>query len=615
MTGPIDRAGAGPARPAGWGRRAARTVAAGFVPSTVAAHAGGLAWSTQGIPDRGVLVASLVFAAAWALVFLVRRAVRRTAAGRLAWTLALWAWVVAATTSSLVEWPSRGAGLVSAPSVTRWPAARQEFLAGTGEASFRLTTSDTIAGYGTRPRRLAFPWPAPGPLALASLALMGRLGDDGLPAVPQFARGRPGPEDLGAKAVVLRPAGAGAPLAICRLDLVICDAGLPDAVLARVGDLGFTRDTLVLCATHTHSGPGGTSQSCVGQAVATDHFRPEVFERVASAATSAIRAAHAAAVPARIGFVRARDEGADGRPLLAANRSANDRDFVDREIVGIRLDAKDDARRLALVLCVAVHPVWGRPKDTTFSPDLARVLERAEPIADGASVVFVNGAEGDVRPRLKHATTAAFADAVGPALRARATSSTLSVAAATVSRDLGAPRYVQRLLGDRTLLNDAAASPFGSGVSGLAGGLLALPANAFLATVGFPDLKLAVDVRGAAGAVVALERALDRTAFPFGAIRLETEDGVALLAVVPLELNTSVGLDVKASGRRRGGSPVAVLGLANGYGAYVASKREWAADSYESRMTIFGAGTAEAVTGALDAAFDAVGAVEASPGR
>ncbi len=588
---------------------------AGFVPSAVATHGAGLVWSTQGIPDRGVLVASLAFAGLWALVFFARRAIRRTRPGRLAWGLALAGWAVFATTWSLLAWPSRAAGPVSAPSVTRWPGARQEFLAGAGEASFRVTTADTIAGYGTQARRVAFPWPAPGPLALASLALMGRLGDDGLPSVPQFVCGRPGPDDVGAKAVVIRPAGAGAPLAICRLDLVTCDAELPEAVLARVRDLGFTRDTLVLCATHTHSGPGGVSHSCAGQAIATDHFRPEVFGRVTDAATRAIRAAYEAAVPARIGFVHAKDEGPDGRPLLAANRSAGDPDFVDREILGIRLDATGDGRRIALVLNAAVHPVWGRPKDVTFSPDLAGALERSPPIGDGAAVVFVNGAEGDVRPRLKRATTARFAETVGPALRARATSSTLSIVAATVSRDLGAPRYVQRLLGAREHVNEAAAGPFGDDLAGIAGGCLGLPGTALLATCGFPDVKLAVSVRGGVGAVVSLERAIDRTVFPFGAIRLETDDGVALVAVVPLELNTSVGLEVKASGRRRGGRPVAIFGLANGYGAYVASKREWAADSYESRMTIFGAGTAEAAREAVDAAFDAVGAVEAGPGR
>jgi len=609
-------ADAGPARRPSLTRRALRAFGAGFVPSTVAAHAGGLAWSAVGLPDRGALVASLVFAGVWAVVFFVRRTVRRTRSGRVAWGLALATWAVVATTSSLLAWPGRAAGPVSAPSVTRWPATRQAFLAGVGEASFHLTTSDTIAGYGMRPRRIAFPWPAPGPLALASLALMARPGADGLPSVPQFERGTPGTEDLGAKAVVIRPAGTGAPLAICRLDLIMCDGHVPEAVLTRVRDLGFTRDTLVVCATHTHSGPGGVAHGCVAQAIATDHFRPEVLERVVAAATSAIRAAYDAAVPAKIGFVRAKDEGPDGRPLLAANRSADDREFVDREILGIRLDATGDGRRIALVLNAAVHPVWGRPKDMTFSSDITGVLERTAAIADGARVVYVNGAVGDVRPKLRHATVAAFAEIVGPSLRGRATSSTLSLAAATVSRDLGAPRYVHQILGDREHVNEAAAEgPFGGGLAGFAGGCLALPGTAILATIGYPDVKLAVSVRGGFGAVIALERAFEHTVFPFGALRLETEDGVALIAVVPLELNTSVGLEVKAAGRRRGGSPVAIFGLANDYGAYVASRAECAVDSYESRMTLFGPGTAEAARGAIDAAFDAVGSVGSEPAR
>ena len=614
MRAPAVGADAGPVRRPGVVMRTLRGLRAGFVPTVVATHGGGLVWSTQGIPDRGVLLASLAFAGVWAAAFFARRAIRRKRPGRLAWNLAFATWVVVATVASLRAWPSRAAGPVSAASITRWPAAPQAFLAGVGEASFRVTTSDTIAGYGMRPRRVAFPWIAPGPVAMTSFALMRRRGDDGLARVPQLARGTPGPDDLGARAVVIRPAGAGAPLAICRLDLVICDGGLPEAVLARVRELGFTRDTLVLCATHTHSGPGGFASTCLAGAIATDHFRPEVFERVADAAARAIRAAHEAAVPARLGFVRAKDEGPDGRPLLASNRSARNPDDVDTEILGLRLDAKDGGRRIALVLNAAGHPGWGRPKSTTFSADIPGVLEKSTPLADGAMVVFVNGAEGDVRPRLKRATVAAFVETVGPALRGAATATTLSITAATVVRDLGAPRFVERLFGARARVNEAAAGPFGEGLAGFAGGVLALPANAFLATIGVPDVKLALSVRGGLGGVVSLERTFERTTFPFGAIRVETEDGVALIAIVPLELNTAVGREVKASGRRRGARPVAIFGLANDYGAYVATRDEFTVDSYETRMTLFGPGTAGAVEGAVDAAFDAVGAVSPPPG-
>jgi hypothetical protein len=595
-------------------RRACRALGAGFVPTVLAVHAGGLVWSSEGIPARGQLAASLVFAAVWALAFGIRRLVRRTAPGRFAWGLALGTWVVVATIASVRAWPDRAAGPLSVATTISWPAERQAFLAGTGDASFRVTVADAIAGYGARPRRIAFPWIAPGPLAMLSLDWMAReVG--GAPRVPQFARGVVAGEDVGARAVVIRPAGPGAPLAICRLDLVMCDEALSRAVLGRVADLGFTRETLLVCATHTHSGPGGFSGTCLAEAIATDHFRPEVFARIVGAAAEAIRSAHGNAVPARIGFVRAKDEGPDGRPMLAQNRSAPDSNFVDRELLGIRLDAATGGRRIALLLNAAVHPTWGRPKDLTFGADLAGALERADAIAGGATVVFVNGAEGDVRPRVRHATIDAFASAVGPQLAGPAASATLRVSASGVTRDLGAPRYVHRLMGDRARVLDASDGPFGHGAAGALGGLLALPATAFLATIGAPDVKVLVDPRGGVGIVVALGRMFDHETYRVGAIRLETDEGAALIAAVPAELNTSIGLEVKASGRRRGGSPTFLFGLCNDYAAYVASRAECDTETYESRMTLFGPDMARAVTEAIDAAFDAVGAVDPAPGR
>ena len=209
----------------------------------------------------------------------------------------------------------------------------------------------------------------------------------------------------------------------------------------------------------------------------------------------------------------------------------------------------------------------------------------------------------------------AFTATVGPALRAPATSATLRIAAASVTRDLGAPRYVHLLWGDRERVLEAAEGPFGEGVSGVVGGVLAFPATAFLATIGAPDMKAIVNLRGGLGVVVALHRMFDHETYRFGAIRLETDDGVALIAAVPAELNTAIGLGVKAAGRRRGGSPTFVFGLCNDYAAYVASRAECVVDSYESRMTLFGPGTAQAMTEAIDAAFDAVGAVDPAPGK
>ncbi len=585
---------------------------AGFWPFVVATHAGGLVWSTQGIPDRGTALAAIVFAGVFLVVALGFRFARRRARLRRIVRLTLLLYVVATTVRGYVVAGASPAGAPRVGVVTAWPAERQPFLAGVGEASFEVTEKDTLAGYGMRPRRVTLPWLAMGPLGRLSLDLMARPDAAGAPRVPLFATGTPGPHVLGARALVIRPSGTGAPLAICRLDLVMVDRRVTAGVLARVRDLGFTPDTLILAATHTHSGPGGHASTCLAQALGTDHARPDVIERIVHAATSAIRAAHGAAVPARLGFVRADDRDAAGKPLLARNRSDPDPDRLDTEVLGLRLDAADGDRRIALLLVYALHPVWGRPKNRVFDPDVAGALERLATAADGAPVVFVNGAEGDVAPRMGRGDPAlppplaSFEAAVAEGLKPRATSSTLALRAVTVRREMGSARYVESLFGPREALNDLDRRPFGRSFAEVAAEGLLVPANALLWSAGVPDVRMCGSFAGGFGAVVRLDPWLDGSDLPVGAVRLETEKGTALLAWAACEPVTAVGEAVKAAGRARGASPVYVIGLANDYLAYVAGDPEIARPTYEGRMTLFGSGTAARVVESLGAAFDAV---------
>jgi hypothetical protein len=593
-----------------------------FLPTVVAAHAAGLAWSTQGFPSRGVFVAAAVFGVAFLATLGALLWVLRRPRARFALKVLVAAHVVFWTAKGLVIHASRGeAGPVRAPTASAWEAAPQAFLAGTGEASFRLTDRDVVAGYGSGARRRAFPWPMPGPLGRASLAWMGGAsqtdGGDGVPRVPMFASGTPG-DDLGARALVLRPAaGTAPPLAVCRLDLVMVDAALSEAIARNVADLGITPDTLLVCATHTHCGPGGFTDETLAQVLATDHFRREVRDRVVDAASAAVRTAHRDAVPARIGFVRARDEDEARVPILAKSRRRPEGP-VDREVLGLRLDA-ENGRRLALLLCYGVHPTWGRPSDTTFSRDVAGALEDSAAIADGATTLFVNGAVGDVKPRFPAARSdrfRAFESAVAAPLREPAREARLRVAAASVARDLGPPRFLLDLAGPREGLVRAGDRLFGGGLAESLADVGLLPINAWFWCVLGPDGRVAGSLGGSFGVVCALDPWMERTTFRFGAVRLETPGGTAVLCWLPGEAGTSVGERVKAAGRLAGGDPVMVLGVTNGYLGYVAGPAEYAAGGYDARCTLFGPETATRIEEAVAAALAAAGsAPRATPRR
>jgi hypothetical protein len=589
-------------------RAARRGALLGLLPAVVAVHAAGLSWSTRGFPHRGAGLAAVVFVAIFAAALAALTWALRRPRARLALKVLVAAHVVFWTGAGLVAHSVRPAGPVRGRPASVWAGPPQAFLAGTGEASFGLTERDVLAGYGSGRRRRAMPWPMPGPLGRASLVWMGAEGEGGTPRVPMFAAGKPGPSALGARALVLRPAaGRGPPLAICRLDLVMVDAVVHDAVAQRVADLGVTADTLLLCATHTHSGPGGFSAEPLAEVLATDHFRPDVRERVVAAATEAVRAAHARAVPAAIGFVRARDEDGERAPILARSRRGV-ADRVDREVLGLRVDALGGGPRIALLLCYGVHPTWGRPSDTAFSGDLARALEDSAALADGATTLFVNGAGGDVKPRFSRPERlAAFEAAVAAPLARPATEAALRVAATSVGRDLGTPRFLLDLAGPRERFAPTGDGVFAGGVPGALSGALCLPVNAFLWSVFGPDGRVAATFDGSFGVVCSLDSWMGTTTFRFGAVRLETPGGTALLAWVPGEPVTSVGERIKAAGRLAGADPVFVLGLTNGYLGYAAGPEEYAAGGYEARCTLFGPETAPRIEEAVLEAAAGVG--------
>jgi hypothetical protein len=586
------------------GRGLAGAVVAGFVSLVLGFHAGGFA---------GALAGPLVFAAAGVAVavaaWLLQRRLRRSARGRLLWTLAIVLHVGFWSARGVATTTFREPGAVERATVAAWEGEPRSFLAGVGERPFDVPEGTPIAGWGRGRRRAAWPHAfGAGPVGRASIdAMAGRR--------PFLVTGERGAERLGARALVLRPEdGGGPPLAICRLDLVVSDARLHREVARRIAHLGYAPETVLLPATHTHSGPGGYVDLRLACVVGTDHFDPAVFERVAAAAAGAIADAHARAVPARLGFVASRDRGPDGHPALAKNRrgARERRDRVDDEVLGIRVDAREGEGRIALLLNYAVHPTWLRHRSRVFSKDVAGALEASEAIADGATVLFVNGAEGDVAPRVGPTTEggrplAAFEAAVASDLSPRATADRLRVVASTVRRDLGSARAFV-CAGGRARFRPAAESPLGDGVAGAAAGLLALPANVVAWSAGFDPVRAGFTFDGSAGVVAALDPYLDDgTAFSFGAVRLETPEARGAIVWAPVEATHTVGFAAKAKARLRGAAPVLLFGLTNGAMGYCASPEEYDEGGYEALCTLFGRGTSDLLLECADAALEAAG--------
>jgi hypothetical protein len=582
------------------------------------------------VPFVSPLTAALAGALAWPLASALVRALRRRTWLRRIYRTAFLAHVLFWSVQGVLATRHEPARPVRPAGLSAWRAPAT-LRAGYGTAAFHLPAGTTLAGWGSRPRRVRWPmFLGAGPVGRWSQRWMAEPGADGAPRLPLYrgpapdARG----ETLGARALVLR-AGEGAgdpPAGIVRVDLVTSDARLHAAVTAAVADLGFRPETVIVAATHTHSGPGGYADNALSALLGTDHYDPRVFAAVRDAAASALRQAWKAAVPARLAVVQARDR-AGGRLVLARSRGPEGPDKVDDRVLLWRVDRAADGSPLAVVLNYAVHPVLYRRQHMAFARDLAGSMEEAlsAELGGGTPVLFLNGAEGDITEQPAPGTvqerlaslSRAFARAVAPAVRAAAGhgATRVRLACAQVTRRLATPRVNVTLAGSRAATLTAVDRPWlGGDAADVLADLLSLPANLLVWTQAVPEARLGFSWDGGAGVCIALTPLLGHEPEPFGAWVLEFPGAGgprrSALLWEPGEAVESLGRAWRAAATGRGLPETLVVGLANGSCAYLTPEALYREGGYEARGTFFGprsgADAGEALVAALDAALGAL---------
>ncbi|MDA1194877.1 MAG: neutral/alkaline non-lysosomal ceramidase N-terminal domain-containing protein, partial [Planctomycetota bacterium] len=510
-----------------------RRLAAEWVPFSIAVVVGGV-W----MPLTSPLNAALVATAAWPLASAALRWVRRRPGLRRLYRLALLGHVVfwsfqgvAATTRTPAAVPEVGAA-------SAW-AASGGFTAGQASRPFVLPAWAPIAGWGSPPRRIRLPvFGGLGFLGRHGQALMAEPREGGQPWLPLFRAGEAG-QALGARALVLRPEGEGAPLAIVRVDLVTSDGALHAALLERIAPLGFRAEGVLLAATHTHSGPGGYAANPASALFGTDHLSPALVQAVLDAAAGAVEDATARAIPARIALVKAHDrDPTTGAPIIARNRRAGDEDAIDDRVYCLRVDGREDGVPIAVVLNYALHPHMHRRRNMLFDRDLAGGIEEAltERLEGHPAVLFVNGAQGDIStregagapPERIAELAARFADAVAPDVVAAAAHAvpTLRVACARCERRMATPRVIVAALGERAGALSAVDRPYTELEAwSTAADVVAAPLNIALWTLMLDNVRVGFTWDGDVGAAVQLERTMGNDALPFGAWVFELGDG------------------------------------------------------------------------------------------
>jgi hypothetical protein len=387
--------------------------------------------------------------------------------------------------------------------------------AGAARAALHVPAGAPLAGYGALARRLLVP------------DLFGRH--------PHAFWLRPGEgvlDPLAARALVLDAPGAR--VAWVAVDLIAVDRALTREVERRLAALGGRPATVILSASHTHSGPGAFLDSEVMGWLAVDRLEPAVRAAVTDAIVAAVVRADAARAPARLGIAAAT------APPVTVSRLERP---LDPEVVVLRVTGAD-GRAVAALWNYAIHGTALSPRNLRLSGDIMGEASGRVERALGVPALFVQGAVGDVSPR--HHGERGVAE-TGAALAA-------AVVAAWERAAPAGPGGALRVARRRVWLPAPPAVPLRNCLRGLA-----------------PRLGLPLG-----------------GAFPRDAELVGVRLGdMASVVTIPGELQTALGLAVKGAARAAGTAAL-IAGVSNDYLGYFVTPEDYERPGYVTCATLYG---------------------------
>ena len=172
-------------------------------------------------------------------------------------------------------------------------------------------------------------------------------------------------------------------------DLIAVDQGFLRRLGQRLTASGIRAGTLVVSASHTHSGPGAFLESELFAVAAVDREDATVRDAVLDAMVEAVRRAGASARDARMAVATV-----EGPPTTRSRLGGT----VDRDLLLLKLTTAT-GEPVAALWNFAIHGTMLGPGNRRLSGDVMGVASRAIEDALGVPVLFVNGAVGDVSPR------------------------------------------------------------------------------------------------------------------------------------------------------------------------------------------------------------------------
>ncbi len=323
-------------------------------------------------------------------------------------------------------------------------------------------------------------------------------------------------------------------------------------------------DQLMVCSSHTHSGPGCLTELLFWELTAADLYVDSVAQAYADGLAKAIYEAEKNEVPAKVGC-----SSTDITNATHNRRTGSSKVFtgssIDPEALVLRVDRDSDGAPIATVWNFAIHGVSLDTDNHLFSADIMGGVNAELSRVNVGVPIFINSGEGDISPDFFgdagiKTGGIAIADKI---VAARAKATTLpSLPIANVSEDID---FGQAHL-DLTI----------NRIAGQIGSISNQGWFQFLQTIG-----------GNLGYAVPIPKGWIENEFRFQGTRI----GKWGFTSMPGEAIHTISLSLKKQGKSLGFERTFTCGLANGHMAYICTPDEYDAGGYESLATFWGRDT------------------------
>ena len=316
------------------------------------------------------------------------------------------------------------------------------------------------------------------------------------------------------------------------VDLVGVDPALVAELRARLARTDAPPPVVIVSASHTHSGPGAYAHSAFWAFVAADRGSPVVRKSILDIMEGAAREAWKRREPARV---------VAGKGTVTGIATSRLDQPLDPELGVLKVTAMD-GRGLALVWNYAIHGTALGHGNFQISGDLMGEASARLERETGVPVLFVNGAAGDVSP---------------------------------IGRGWPGVESIGSTLAASALATWSALPPGRDGTLGIAESRVALPDPGL-------SVRNCVGRWMPRGPRVGLAGALASSA-AMTAVRI----GETAWVTVPGELQTRLGLDIKAAGHGHF-EQTFVAGYSNDYLGYFLTAKDYERPSYVACGSFYG---------------------------